>query len=47
MVEYPVKWREGPQQITSLVQDGSPQLQLNPDNSNPRQLEFPANSNQN
>ena len=26
MVENPGKWREGPQQITRLVQDGSPQL---------------------
>ena len=28
MVENPGKWREGPQQITRLVQDGPPQLMV-------------------
>ena len=28
MVENPGKWREGPQQITRLVQDGPPQLMM-------------------
>ena len=28
MVENPAKWREGPQQITRLVQDGPPQLMV-------------------
>ena len=33
MVENPRKWREGPQQITRLVQDGPPQLMV--ENPNP------------